>query len=132
MMNENFSIKNTTRQKTPPNAGLSFVQIKEQVLGKKYNLSLVFIGDALSRKLNKEYRNKDKATNILSFPVSEEEGEIFINLKQAHKDASKFKKRYNKFVAYLFVHGVLHLKGFDHGDEMEKEEEKIMRKFFNN
>jgi len=129
MTSENFSIKNTTRQKTPPQAGLSFVHIKEHVLGKKYNLSLVFVGDTLSRRLNKEYRGKDRATNILSFPISKDEGEIFINLRCAKKDAPGFKKRYNEFVAYLFVHGVLHLKGFDHGEDMEKEEEKIMQKF---
>ncbi len=130
-MNDNFSIKNTTRQKTPPQAGLSFVHIKKHVLGKKYNLSLVFVGDSFSRKLNKEYRNKDKATNILSFPISKDDGEIFINLRRAKKDAPSFKKRYNEFIVYLFVHGVLHLKGFDHGDKMEAEEERLMQKFFN-
>ncbi|MFC1614956.1 rRNA maturation RNase YbeY [Patescibacteria group bacterium] len=129
MISDNFSIKNTTRQKTPPQAGLSFVHIKEQVLGKKYNLSLVFIGDTLSRKLNKEYRDKDKATNILSFPISKDEGEIFINLRRAKKDAPSFKKRYNEFVAYLFVHGVLHLKGLNHGEAMESEESKLVKKF---
>jgi len=131
-MNDFFSIKNKTKKTIPPKAGLFFEQVKEKVLGKKYDLSLVFIGDKLSKKLNKKYRGKDKTTNILSFPVSENDGEIFINLAQAKRDARGFKKRYNEFIAYLFVHGVLHLKGFEHGDRMEAEERKLMDKFFKN
>ncbi len=127
-MSKNFSLINKTRQQIPPKAGLLFAQIKEKVLGKSYDLSLVFIGDKRSQKLNKKYRNKEKPTNILSFPISDDAGEIFINPAQAKKDAPKFKKRYNEFIAYLFVHGVLHLKGFKHGEMMEKEENKLLKK----
>jgi len=123
-MRENFSIKNTTKGKLP---SLPFVKIKEFVLGKNYDLSLVFIGEKRSRELNKKYRNKDGATNILSFSLNKADGEIFINLKSAKKDAPKFKKRYNEFVKVLFVHSVLHLKGFEHGKDMETRERKILK-----
>jgi len=103
--------------------------MKEAVLGKKYELSLVFVGDAISRRLNKKYRKKDKATNILSFPLTKDNGEIFINLKIAKKDAPKFEKSYNNFVKFLFIHGCLHLKGFEHGVGMEKMEEKFSKEF---
>ena len=55
MVSETFSVKNTTKGKLN---GLPLVYIKEAVLGKKYDLSLVFIGNKLSRRLNREYRKK--------------------------------------------------------------------------
>ncbi len=125
-MNEKFSIKNTTKGRLP---SLPFVRVKEQILGKKYDLSLVFIGDGKSRKLNQMYRDKNKTANILSFPLSNTDGEIFINLKQAKKDAMNFKKSYNEFVLYLFIHGCLHLKGLKHGKKMDTEEHKLLKKF---
>jgi probable rRNA maturation factor len=125
-MNENFSIKNTTKGKLP---SLPFASIKKLILANDYDLSLVFIGEKRSRNLNKKYRNKDKPTNILSFPLDKKNGEIFINLKTAKKDAPKFKKGYNEFIKILFIHGVLHLKGMEHGKKMEAEEERILKKF---
>lgn len=124
-MDEHFSITNKTRQTIPRSVELFSRKIKTKVFGASYDLSLVFVGDTTSRKLNKMYRKKDKPTNILSFPLSKDTGEIFINLTQAKKDAKSFGKRYNEFVVYLFIHGVLHLKGFSHGEKMEQEEEKI-------
>jgi len=125
-MIEEFSITNLTKGKPPR---LPFAQIKEYSVGKKYSVSLVFAGDKRTLKLNKTYRTKNTIPNILSFPIDDKEGEIFINLNQARKDAIVYKKSYNKFVGLLFVHGLLHLKGFLHGKQMEKEEEKILRKF---
>ncbi|MCI0533577.1 rRNA maturation RNAse YbeY, partial [bacterium] len=57
----------TLRKRRIPN--LPFGDIKNAVLGTRYELSLVFVGDILSRKLNLRYRNKNKAANILSFPL---------------------------------------------------------------
>ena len=108
---------------------MPFARMKEEILGKRYRLSLVFAGDALSRSLNKRYRKKDKVANILSFPMDKKEGEIFINLKEARKDAPLFKKSYNAFVAHLFIHGCLHLKGLAHGSKMEALEKSTLRKF---
>jgi len=125
-MIENFSIKNTTKGRLP---SLPFVQVKEQILGDKYDLGLVFVGDTRSRKLNLKYRNKNKPANILSFPLTETDGEIFINPNEAKKDATRFKKSYNEFVLYLFIHGCLHLRGLEHGDRMDREEEILFKKF---
>ncbi len=126
-MSENFSISKTTKGKLP---SLPFEHIKDSILGKKYELSLVFIGDKLSKRLNSEHRGKNKATNILSFPLTEHDGEIFINQKQSKKDAPKFKKGYNEFIVFLFIHGCLHLRGLEHGKEMEKQEQKYIKKFW--
>lgn len=126
MEGQKFSITNNTKGKLPK---LPFLEIKEAALGKPYELSLVFIGDKLSRKLNLTHRGKDKPTNILSFTLSETTGEIFINLRLANKQSEKFNRKQDNFIAFLFIHGLMHLKGFAHGDTMEKAEQKLRTKF---
>ena len=106
-----------------------FVEIKNAILGRKYNLSLVFIGDKKSKDLNKTYRNKNKPTNVLSFPLDKNNGEIFITLSVAKKEAVKFHKSFTNFVGFLFIHGCLHLKGMEHGSRMERAEELFQNKF---
>lgn len=123
---ESFSIKNNTKATLPR---LPFLDIKNHILGKKYVLSTVFVGEALSKKLNYKYRQKNKPTNVLSFPLSKTEGEIFLNLKRAKMEAPKFGDSYTNFVGFLFIHGLLHLKGMDHGSRMEQAE-KLARKHF--
>ena len=103
-----------------------FSRLKNIVLGKHYELSLVFIDAAHSRKLNRVYRNKNKSTNVLSFPISKKSGEIFIDLDTAKSEAPKFGMTFQKFVTYLFIHGILHLKGMEHGGKMEKRELKLL------
>lgn len=125
---ENFSITNKTKG-NPLTSGLPFENMKNFALGTDYSLSLVFIGDGLSRKLNKERRGKDKPANILSFPLSENEGEIFINLSKAKKEAPEFGRDFQNFIGFLFIHGLVHLKGFDHGEKMESEEIALRKKF---
>jgi len=120
-----FSINKTIKGKPP---SLPFSKMKDEVLGKKYDLSLIFIGSKRSKTLNKKYRGKDKPANILSFPISEDEGEIFIDLNEAKRTSKNFDKKYRNFISFLFIHGLLHLKGFAHGSKMESEEEKIIKK----
>lgn len=122
MNSDNFSITNKTKA-TP--RGVSFRQIKEKILGKKYNLSLVFIGDKKSQQLNRAYRKKNQPTNCLSFALSKNSGEIFLNLNKAKKEAGHFGKKFDEFVAFLFIHSLLHLKGMEHGSIMEEVEEKM-------
>lgn len=125
-MSINFSIKNTTKGKPPR---LPFLQIKNKILGKGYTLSLVFIGSSRSRSLNKMYREKNKEADVLSFPLSKTEGEIFIDLAHARKKAPEFDKKPDHFIGFLFIHGLLHLKGFDHGSKMESEEKRFCNFF---
>jgi rRNA maturation RNase YbeY len=91
-------------------------KIKNQVLGKKYDLSVVIADNAMMKKLNETYRKKKGVTNVLSFPLSKTMGEIFISKKATQKD-------------YLFIHSLLHLKGLRHGKKMKEEEEKIIKRF---
>ncbi|KKQ35499.1 MAG: putative rRNA maturation factor [Candidatus Nomurabacteria bacterium GW2011_GWB1_37_5] len=126
----NITITNTTKG-TPTPVGVPFESIKNTILGLKYNLSLVFIEPSASKKLNKLYRNKSYAANILSFPLSKNEGEIFITPAVVKADAVKFNLGYKKFMGLLVIHGCLHLKGLQHSSKMEKAEEKYFKKFFN-
>src|SRR4051812_46018403 len=103
---------------TPKINGVFLEKIKDKILGKKYELSLVFISSAHSKKLNKQYRKKNKPADILSFAISKEAGEIFIS--------PAGKKNFH----FLFIHGLCHLKGMRHGSRMELVEQKY-RKFFN-
>lgn len=125
-MKENFSITNETKGSLPR---LPFENIKEKILGKKYELSLIFVTEKKITALNKTYRNINKPTDILSFPISKNLGEIFICQKYSIKKAKEFEREYNNFIAFLFIHGCVHLQGYDHGNKMEKEEIKY-RKYF--
>lgn len=116
-----------TKAKPP---SLPFAKIKKYCLGKDYELSLVFAGDKRTRRLNTTYRNKAKPANVLSFPISDSVGEIFINLRRAKNEASNFGENYKNFVGFLFIHGLLHLKDMRHGSKMESEERRI-REVFN-
>lgn len=111
--------------------GSNWEEIKEAVLGKSYELSLVFCDNRESRRLNRIYRGKDNPTNILSFPLSKTSGEIFINAALAKKEAKKFLMDEPTFIKYLFIHGLLHLKGLDHGATMEKREKHFLERFKN-
>ncbi len=124
-MNKIF-IRKTVRGKLP---GLPFARIKSAILGDLYELSLVFAGDTLTRRLNRTHRGNDKSANVLSFPLEQNSGEIFLNLQQAKKDAPRFEKLYNAFVGFLFIHACLHLKGMRHGKQMENTEKRWCKKF---
>lgn len=128
MLEENFSISKTIKS-NPKINGLLFVKMKDKILGKKYSLSLVFVGKKKSQYLNNKYRKKNKPTDILSFPIAPNEGEIFINLEETTKKAKLHRKTNENYLNFLFIHGLVHLKGFDHGSRMESEEQKF-RKFF--
>lgn len=125
----NYERKEGEKAKNPEISGFLLSQIKESVLGKKYNLSLVFTSSSKMRKLNREFCGKETPTDILSFPISKTEGEIFISLKEAKKEAKKFQREKINFIYFLFIHGTMHLKGFLHGSKMESEEKKQRIKF---
>lgn len=116
----------TTKDRVPT---LPFASMKDAVLGKKYNLSLVIAGDTRTRTLNEQYRGKTYIPNVLSFPLDNNNGEIFLNLKQAKREHRAREESYEYFTALLVVHGMLHLKGMAHGSTMEAQEQRLLRKF---
>lgn len=120
----------TNLKSTPKIDGVLFESIKNKVLGKDYDLSLVFVGRALGRRLNREHRKKDYTTDILSFPLDKKNGEIFINPEKARSKSKEFDRTFSNYLVFIFIHGLFHLKGFDHGSRMESKEGSV-RAFFN-
>ncbi|MEX2013310.1 MAG: rRNA maturation RNase YbeY [Parcubacteria group bacterium] len=106
--------------------GIPFTRLKNRVLGRSFELSLVFIDNKLSRRLNRTYRGKNSPANVLSFPLSKSTGEIFIDLVTAQKETKEFGMSFEQFVTFLFIHGLLHLKGMAHGDTMEQAEKTLL------
>lgn len=103
-----------------------------EVLGlNRAELSIVLVSDAQIRRLNKLYRNKDKPTDVLSFPICEKVedwlilGDIVISVDTAKRQAQELGYSLEEELKRLLVHGLVHLLGYDH--ELGGEEEK---KFF--
>ena len=104
---------------------------------KDAEVSITLCDNEYIRKLNKEYRNKDKATDVLSFPLydfNEEDdsvfeledsialGDIVISLERAKEQAKEVGNTFIKEVAFLTIHSTLHLLGYDHERSEEDDE----------
>lgn len=100
-------------------------------------ISVVFTDNDGIRELNKEYRNIDRATDVLSFPLIDfrngetsidgetaELGDIVLSLERAEEQSKEFGHSLKREISFLTVHSVLHLLGYDH--EISEEEEKLM------
>lgn len=122
----NISFKNNTESKIPR---IFFGRIKDAILGKNYSLSVAYVEEAEIAKLNLIYREKNKPTDILSFPLSENEGQIIICPKQVIVQAPDFNRQPDNFTLFLFIHGCVHLKGYDHGSKMESMESQFRKQF---
>jgi probable rRNA maturation factor len=133
-MEDKFSIVNLIKMKIPklalPTGRQAFVIIKNDILGKKYFLSLAFIDEKKMREINKTYRKKDESTNILSFSLSKTEGEILVCPAVIKRETKKFNKNFRELLGFLVIHGMLHLKGMEHSSRMEREETKYDKKYF--
>jgi probable rRNA maturation factor len=92
-----------------------------------FEVAVVLADDEFVRGLNKEFRGKDKPTNVLSFPnESPELGDIILAIETIEREAKEQGKTFHEHTAHLLVHGFLHLLGYDH--EQEKDAEKMERK----
>ncbi len=108
---------------------LPYERMMEAVLGKKYVLSLNFIGETRAKTLNLKHRNASYVPNVLSFPLGDTAGEIYIAPKVASREAKKFSMTKNGYAGFLFIHGLLHLKGHLHGATMDKAEKTYCKRF---
>ncbi|MCX7628467.1 MAG: rRNA maturation RNase YbeY [Methylophilaceae bacterium] len=94
-------------------------------LARDAEITLRLVGEAEGRALNRDYRGKDYATNVLTFPLADEPmlmGDIVLCVPVLVKEAAEQRKLLEAHYAHLVVHGVLHLQGYDH----ESEEEAIV------
>lgn len=103
-------------------------------------LSVTFVDNEFIHKLNREYRNVDRPTDVISFAFLDGEddrnltlrkkgpvslGDIYISIDKAKEQAKEYGHPLRRELSFLFVHGLLHLLGYDH---MSKEDEEVMFK----
>lgn len=124
--------------------------LKEEQVNIQCEVSLVLVNNSEIKEINKDTRGIDKETDVLSFPMLEYEnkkvfkemyldykflpsdfdgeelvlGDIVLSLEKAMEQSKEYNHSYEREAAYLVVHSVLHLLGYDH---MEDEDKKIMR-----
>lgn len=101
-------------------------KLKKEILGKEYSLSVGFADEARSQEINKQYRKKDKPTNVLSFAFDKNSGELVLCKPLIKKEAKMLERKFDDWLVFLIIHGMLHLKGLDHGPKMEKLEKKYL------
>lgn len=112
----------------------NFEKLIRRVFKKQKNkkiFSIIFVDDEKIQEINRDYRKLDRVTDVISFALcddpenelTDELGDVFIDLSQAFRQASEYGHSIDREVAFLAVHGYLHLCGYDH---MTKEEEEIM------
>jgi len=121
----------------------------EELTNTKLYVNVIFTNLENIRKINLEYRNIDKATDVLSFPMFEQKellelktkdalyeevlGDIVISVEKVEEQANEYNNSFQRELAYLLVHGFYHLMGYDHIEEndkrkMRKKEEYILEK----
>ncbi len=120
-----LNIRNFTRHEVP---GLLFPKIANEILP-EWEISLVFAGKIRAQRLNVLMRKKTYVPNVLSYKVGNKHGEIIICPIIASKHAHKFGISPYEFTVFLFIHGLLHLKGYRHGTTMDKHEWNLLSKF---
>ena len=109
----------------------------EKLEKKKLSVSIILTTPEEIRKTNQKYRNIDKETDVLSFPIFEKEeikeltgkfpetlGDIMISVERVKKQAEEYGHSFERELSYMLVHGFYHLLGYDH---IEEEEKKQMR-----
>lgn len=89
------------------------------------DVELLLTDDATIQKLNKQYRDKDKSTDVLSFSLEDSVhlGQLVISVDRAREQAKDIGQSLEEELQFLFTHGLLHLLGYDHE---EPEEEAVM------
>lgn len=118
----------------------------ENLNDKNLYINIVLTNPENIRKMNKEYRNIDKETDVLSFPMFEKEelekrenlikdvlGDVVISIKKVKEQAAEYGHSFERELAYMAVHGFYHLMGFDHMSEddkilMRQKEENVLEK----
>ncbi|MFW5913665.1 MAG: rRNA maturation RNase YbeY [Bacillota bacterium] len=95
---------------------------KMQNISKKKTINIILVTNAKMRELNRNFRNKDTVTDVLTFPsdIDEELGDVFIAPYVAMEQAKSYGHGFKRELAFLAVHGFLHAIGYTHDTE-EKE-----------
>ena len=114
----------------------------EGITNSKLYINIILTNPKIIKKINKEYRNINKETDVLSFPMFEKEeldekikkqdfksedilGDIIISIARVEQQAKEYGHSFERELSYMVVHGFYHLMGYDH---MEEKEKQVMRK----
>ena len=114
---------------------------EEKMKDSKLYITITLTTPEYIRKINKEYRNVDKATDVLSFPMFEKDeldlkiknknfehedvlGDIIISIEKVKEQSKEYGHSFERELSYMVVHGFYHLMGYDH---IEEEDKKVMR-----
>ena len=102
---------------------------------KRVVVSVIFVNDEQIQGINRDYRNIDRPTDVISFALADnkeetdyipnELGDIFINIDAARRQAVDYEHSEKREICFLFTHGLLHLNGFDH--QTPEEEKEMIR-----
>ena len=112
----------------------SKVILEMENINDEVEISVSFVNDEEIKQLNRDYRDKDNVTDVLSFPTEMNYhiegipvilGDVVICLKRAKEQSEEFGHSFERELVYLFVHSMFHLLGYDHIDEDDK---VLMRK----
>lgn len=108
---------------------------EENLNNTKLYVNILLTNSKNIRTINKEHRNIDKETDVLSFPMFEKDeikninsenvdvlGDIVISIEQVKKQAEEYEHSFDRELAYMLVHGFYHLMGYDHMNEGDKKE----------
>jgi probable rRNA maturation factor len=112
-----------------------------QFKDKNYEISFMMVDNKYIKELNANYRSKDSATNVLSFPMIDKNslkhenilGDVVISIDKILSESKDLKIEVDKYLSKISIHGILHLLGYDHISDndyevMNKLEEKIIKK----
>lgn len=130
----NYQITNLTEEKIDENDLVKVIEKVSKLLGVESSIvSIVLVDNEYIHKINKEYRNVDRETDVISFAFMDDEtnpesgvtdlGEIYISLEKAHSQSKEYGHSFKRELCFLLTHGLLHLLGYDH---MTEEDEKEM------
>lgn len=136
------SVVNLTRSRVPR---VLWDAVARGILGEKFEISAVLVGEKRMAELKRKYpprgyskvrANDGRATNVLSFLIDKRAGEIFLCPQFVRREAPLFGRSYHEHLLALYIHGLLHLQGFDHATAvqtktMEKKERQYLNKFLN-
>lgn len=112
----------------------SKVILEMENINDEVEISVSFVNDEEIKQLNRDYRDKDNVTDVLSFPTEMNYhiegipvilGDVVICLKRAKEQSEEFGHSFERELVYLFVHSMFHLLGYDH---IDKDDKVLMRK----
>jgi len=130
----NVILENQTEFQTSDKLLEKLNQIASKLTDKE--IELILTSNEEIRKINKEFRNKDKETDVISFPLQNIPhsplGSVIISVEKAKEEAQKLGHKIEDEITLLFIHGLLHLLGYDHekdDGEMREMEKSLIEEF---